>query len=44
MNQLGHIGVLSGTTLMKRMSIFRKWLSHIGVLHGTILMKKNEHI
>ena len=41
MNHLGHMGVLSSTTLMKKkMSIFRKRLSHMGVLLGTILMKK----
>ena len=40
MNHLGHTRVLSGTTLMKKMSIFRKRLGHIGVLSGTILRKK----
>ena len=40
MNHLGHMGVLSGTTLMKKMSIFRKRLGHMGVLPGIILMKK----
>ena len=45
MNHLGHIRVLFGTTLMKKMSIFRKWLGHMGVLPGTTLMKKKkEHI
>ena len=40
MNHLGHMGVLSGTTLMKKISTCRKQLSHMGVLHGTILIKK----
>ena len=40
MNHLGHIGVLSSTTLMKKMSIFRKRLGHMGVLPGIILMTK----
>ena len=40
MNHLGHMRVLSDTTLMKKMSIFRKRLGHMGVLPGTILMKK----
>ena len=40
MNHLGHMGVLSGTTLMKKISIFRKRLGHMGVLLGTTLMKK----
>ena len=40
MNHLSHMGVLYGTTLMKKMSIFRKWLGHMGVLHGTTLIKK----
>ena len=44
MNHLGHIKVLFGTTLMKKMSIFRKRLGHMGVLPSTILIKKNEHI
>ena len=32
MNYFGHMGVLSGTTLMKKMSIFRERLGHMGVL------------
>ena len=40
MNHLGHKRVLSGTTLMKKMSIFIERLGHMPVLPGTILMKK----
>ena len=44
MNYLILMGVLHGITLMKKMSIFRKWLGHMGVLLGTTLVKKKMSI